>query len=91
MSSLSKQRSQLSGATVFTKLDANAGFWQIKLSEASSLNTTFIMPFGKYCFKRLLFGITSALEFFQKTMSAILANLDGVICKIDDILIHGFN
>ena len=81
---------QLSGATVFTKLDANAGFWQIKLSEASSIYTTFITPFGRYCFKRLPFGITSAPEFFQKTMSAmILANLDGVVCMIDDILIHG--
>ena len=76
---------------MFTKLDANAGFWQIKLSEASSLYTTFITPFGRYCFKRLPFGITSAPEFFQKTMSAILANLDGVVCMIDDILIHGSN
>ena len=82
---------QLSGATVFTKLDANAGFWQIKLSEASSLYTTFITPFGRYCFKRLSFGITSATEFFQKTMSAILVDLDGVVCMIDDILIHGSN
>ena len=80
---------QLSGATVFTKLDANAGFWQIKLSEVSSIYTTFITLFGRYCFKRLSFEITSAPEFFQKTMSAILANLDGVVCMIDDILIHG--
>jgi len=45
---------------VFTKLDANAGFWQIKLSEESALYTTFITPFGKFCFKRLPFRITSA-------------------------------
>ena len=74
----------MSGSTLFTKLDANAGFWQIKLTEESALYTTFITPFGRYCFKRLPFEITSAPEFFQKSMSAILTNLD-------DILIHGRN
>eukprot|EP00731_Ephydatia_muelleri_P009037 Em0004g1375a len=63
---------QLSGAKVFSKLDANSGFWQIKLSESSSPLTTFITPFGRFCFQRLPFGITSAPEIFQKRMSEIL-------------------
>ena len=79
---------QLTGATVFTKLDANTGFWQIKLSEESALYTTFITPFGRFCFRRLPFGITSASEFFQKKMSMILADL---VCMIDDALIYGCN
>ena len=41
---------QLTGATIFTMLDANSGFWQIKLSEESSLYTTFITPFKRYRF-----------------------------------------
>ena len=82
---------QLSGAAVFTKLDANVGFWQIKLSEEFTLYTTFITPFRRYCFKRLSFRITSVLEFFQNKMSEILINLDGVVCMIDDILIYGRN
>jgi len=37
---------QLSGATVFLKLNANSGFWQIRSAEESHKLTTFITPFG---------------------------------------------
>ena len=82
---------QLSNAKVFTKLDANAGFWQIKLAKDSVLYTTFITPFGGFRFQQLPFGITSVLEFFQKKMSSILTDLKGVVCMIDDMLIYGSN
>ena len=53
---------KLSGATMFTSLDAASGFWQIPLHPESTKLTTFITPFGRYAFKRLPFGITSAPE-----------------------------
>ena len=42
--------SKLSGASVFSSLDAASGFYQIPLEEGSCKLTTFITPFGRYCF-----------------------------------------
>ena len=80
---------RLAGANMFTKLDANSGFWQIPLAPTSQELTTFITPFGRYCFRRLPFVITSAPEHFQKRMHKVLEDLPGVLCVMDDIIIFG--
>ena len=80
---------QLAGARVFSTLDANSGFWQIPLDRESTLLTTFITPYGRYCFHRLPFGVTSAPEHFQRRMSDVLTGLEGVVCMMDDVLVHG--
>ena len=83
---IDKTLAQLSGATVFTKLDANSGFWQIPLAKESRQLTTFITPFGRYAFNKLPFGISIAPEHYQKRISSILNGLEGVVCLVDDTL-----
>uniref|UniRef100_A0A8C7WMF3 Gypsy retrotransposon integrase-like protein 1 n=2 Tax=Oryzias sinensis TaxID=183150 RepID=A0A8C7WMF3_9TELE len=80
---------KLAGARIFSKLDANMGFWQIPLTEESAKYTTFITPFGRYYFRRLPFGIASAPEHFQNRMSEVTNSLEGVVCHMDDVLVWG--
>ena len=93
MKTVDDNLAKLQGSTIYSKLDAKSGFWQIPLDEKSRLLTTFITPQGRYCFNRLPFGISSAPEVFQRIISKILVGLEGqgVIVHMDDILIHGRN
>ena len=79
----------LSGAKYFSKIDLNFGFWQTKLSNESKLLTTFITPFGRFAFNRLVMGLSSSSEYFQKRMTQLVDSIDGVICQTDDILVFG--
>lgn len=79
---------KLSGATIFTSLDAASGFWQIPLHQESSKQTTFITPFERYAFKRLPIGITIALEIFQQKMT--LSGLERVVVYMNNILVNGY-
>lgn len=80
---------KLSEATIFSKLDAASGFHQLKLHEDSQKLTTFITPFGRYCYTRVPFGISSAPEIFQRRMGEVLSGLEGVESIIDDVIIYG--
>jgi hypothetical protein len=83
--------SRLSGSTVFSVLDANSAFWQIRLDEASRDLTTFNTPFGRYRFLRLPFGLNSAAEVFAKRFHQAFEDIPGVETYMDEILISGLD
>lgn len=66
---------RLSGKKVFSIVDEKDGFLQVRLDDESSHLCTFNTPYGRYRFKRMPFGISSAPEVFQKKMKPYLETL----------------
>ena len=76
---------------VFSVLDANHGFWQVKLDKDSSKLATFNTPFGRYSYTCSPFGIASAPEVFQNIMSHLFDDIEGVEVIVDDLVVWGEN
>ena len=66
-----------------------SAFWRRKLSDDSRLLTTFITPWGRFCFNRLPYGISTGSEQSQKCMSDILEGIEGAEYQVDDVVVHG--
>ena len=81
----------LNGSKVFSKMDLRNGYHQLELCEKSRNITTFTTHVGLRRYKRLSFGISSAAEIFQNTLSSALEGLDGVRNISDDIIVFGRN
>ena len=80
LSTIEEITSRMSGAKVFSKVDANHGYWQLKLDSESELLTTFNTPFSRYCYQRAPFGINSIQEVYRR---------ESVETDINDILVWG--
>lgn len=79
---------KLKGAKIFSKIDANKSFYQVKLDGPSSLLTCFITPFGRFKFNGLPFGICSSSEHFMIKYGKIFEGLENVITHVDDVLVY---
>ena len=80
---------KLSKSSVFSQLDARSEYWQIPLDDESFKYTTFLMPEGRYSYKRLPFGVSCASEIFEWEMTVIFGVMDGVRIIQGGVLIHG--
>ena len=77
------------GLRCSVKLDLIWGFHQVELEAESRRITAFITHRGLYQYKRLMFGITSAPEKYQKIVKDTLVGCKGVANIADDLIIHG--
>lgn len=62
----------------FSKLDTSSGFYCATVYQESAKMCMFNTPFGRHCFLRLPFSISSASEVFHKTMQPLFDGKEGV-------------
>ena len=75
-------------STFLSKIDLSKGFYQIPVNVADRDKTAFVIPFGKYRFRRMPFGLRNGPTTFQRAMQDVLAGQEEYLSVyIDDILI----
>ena len=79
---------RVEGSNFFTTLDANMGFFQIQLDAESQLLTTFSTPWGRFMYKRLPMGITSAPEIYQRKIEEVFEGIENLANIYDDVLLY---
>ncbi|KAG0420286.1 Retrovirus-related Pol polyprotein from transposon 17.6, partial [Dictyocoela roeselum] len=77
----------LKGAKIFSTIDLNNGYYQIKIDEDDLAKTGFVIMNKTYVFRRMPFGLSNAPATFQKAMYKILENIEVVVTYMDDILL----
>ncbi len=81
----------LSGASLFSCLDVQQGYWQLEMEERDKPKTAFVCRKGLYEYNTMPFGLSGAVATFQRCMELIMRGLQWsiVIIYLDDLIIHG--
>jgi ribonuclease HI len=77
------------GCETLSFLDAYSGYHQIKMKESDQLTTSFITPFGTYCYTTMPFGLRNAGATYQRCMNHVFGEHIGrtVEAYVDDIVV----
>jgi hypothetical protein len=70
-------------------MDCTSGFHQVELTDDSMPLTTLTTAFGRWCCRRLPYGISSASEVYQRKILQVIGDADGTATLVDDVLIYG--
>ena len=80
----------VAGYERYSICDGFSGYFQLKIAPEDQEKTTFITPWGCFCYKILPFGLTNGPASYQKQQNWVLAPFLGKFVKdfIDDFCIY---
>jgi hypothetical protein len=81
------------GCDVMSLLDCFSGYHQIYMKEEDKASTSFITPFGTYCFVRMPEGLKNAGSTFSRLTKTVLESEVGrnIFTYVDDIVVASKN
>ena len=80
------QKNILPDSKLFWYSDFLSWYYQIPLTEESKNLTSFITPFSKFCYRRLLQGWSDSRENINFLTEGVTKGLKRVIKSVDDLL-----
>ena len=80
--------SKLGGSHVFSTIDLRSGYYHVGLTRESRPKSAFVVPMGKWQFKRTPFGLSQAPAYFQLLIDKVLTGCsEFAMGYLDDIII----
>jgi hypothetical protein len=77
------------GCETLSFLDAYSGYHQIKMKESDQLTTSFITPFGMYCYVTMPFSLRNTCATYQRCMQHVCGEHIGptIEAYVDNIVV----
>ena len=83
---------KFNGAKCFLTIDLRSGYYHIGLTRESRVKSAFVVPMGKWEFKRTPFGLSQAPAYFQLLIDKVLMGCSNfAMGYLDDIIIFSNN
>src|SRR4051812_26547907 len=81
------------GCDLLSFLDAYSGYNQIRMKEEDEDHTSFITPYGVFCYRTMPFGLKNTCATYQRMMQACLRDQIGrnVQVYVDNIIIKTYS
>ena len=81
----------LAGATLFSALDLQSGYWQCEVDPEDRPKTAFSIGSGLYEFNVLPFGVCNGPATFQRLMDLVLDGMhwESALVYLDDVIVFG--